>query len=73
MNWKKTVKRKIRHPFETLGFILLKLLIPLTPRFLILLQSGLIARILLRCCASQRKTALDNLNAVYKESRTSRE
>lgn len=73
MNWKKTVKRKIRQPFETLGFILLKLLIPLTPRFLILLQSRLIARILLRCCASQRKTALDNLNAVYKESRTSRE
>jgi lauroyl/myristoyl acyltransferase len=73
MNWKKTVKRKIRQPFETLGFILIRLLIPLTPRFLIPLQSRLLARILLRCCTSQRKTALDNLNAVYKESRTSLE
>lgn len=70
MNWKKTVKRKLRQPFETLGFILLLLLIPLTPRPLILLQSRLIARILLRFCSSHRNTALENLDAVFKDSRT---
>jgi KDO2-lipid IV(A) lauroyltransferase len=73
MNWKKTVKRKLRQPFETFGFTLLLLSIPLFPRWLIRLHAQCLARITIHFFPSHRKTAHHNLDAVYKESRTPKE
>ena len=73
MNWKKTVKRKLRQPFETLGFTLFVFCTPLLPRWLIQLHAYCLARITLLLSPSLRKTARHNLDAVFRGSRTAAE
>jgi KDO2-lipid IV(A) lauroyltransferase len=70
MSRKKTVKRKLRQPFETLGFTFLLFTIPLFPRWLIRFHAHCLARITMLLFPAHRKTAQLNLDAVYKKSLT---
>ena len=73
MNRKKRLKRALRKPFETGGFLLLRTMIPLLPRKTIIAISKGAGRLAVKLPIRENNFALQNLDAVFGDTRTPEE
>jgi KDO2-lipid IV(A) lauroyltransferase len=71
-NWK-SIRRRIRRPFETGGFVLFQWLIPLLPRVAVLGLSRMVGRIMWLLPLREKRIGLINLEAVFGDSKTPEE
>lgn len=71
-NWK-TLRRKIRRPFESGGYILLKWIIPILPRSAVVGFAYFMGRAGLIFMKREREVGLKNLDAVFGDSKTVQE
>lgn len=66
----KNIRRAVRRPFETAGFMLLKWGIPLLPRGTVVRLSKLAGRIAWRLPFREKQVGLKNINAVFGDTKT---
>jgi len=69
----KEIRRALRRPFETGGFKLLKILIPLLPRSVVMGMARLVGRVMYTLPLSEKKLGLKNLDAVFGDTKTAAE
>jgi len=69
----KQFRRRLRRPFETGGFLLLKKVIPLLPRGGVVALSRLAGRLAMILPLREKKIGMKNLDAVFGDSRNPRE
>jgi KDO2-lipid IV(A) lauroyltransferase len=72
MQWEK-IRRTIRRPFETGGYILLKWIIPSLSRSAIIGFSRFVGEVALRFPSRERDVGLKNLDAVFGSTKTNQE
>jgi KDO2-lipid IV(A) lauroyltransferase len=65
----KQTRRKIRRPFETGGFLLLKALIPLLPRSMVVALSRLAGRLAMIFTRDTKRIGMKNIDAVFGDSK----
>jgi KDO2-lipid IV(A) lauroyltransferase len=70
--WKQT-KRILRRPFETGGFVMLMLLVPLLPRRVVVGLSRLAGHIAMMLPLREKRIGLQNIDAVFGDSKSSQE
>lgn len=66
----KEIRRTLRRPFETGGFKLLKILIPLLPRPVVIGVSRLVGKVMCALPLSEKEIGLKNLDAVFGDTKT---
>ena len=66
----KNIRRTVRRPFETAGFMLLKGLIPLLPRGTVVGLAKLAGSIAWRFPLREKQVGLTNINAVFGDTKT---
>ena len=69
----KTIRRKIRRPFETGGIVLFRFLIPLLPRCVVVGLSRMIGKLAWWLPVREKKIGLKNINAVFGDTKTPQE
>ena len=69
----KHFRRKIRYPFEIMGYKLAQLIIPILPRKWVINLAKLIGKIVVALPISEKKIGLKNLDAVFGETKTQKE
>ncbi len=72
LQWKK-VRRSLRRPFETGGFVLLKWIIPALPRGAVVELSKLAGRIMWLLPLREKQIGLKNIDAVFGDTKTAAE
>ncbi len=69
----KKIRRKIRRPFETMGFLFLQLLIPLLPRSAVIGISKLAGQVAWFFPLYEKRIGLKNIDAVFGDTKTAAE
>ncbi len=69
----KQIRRMIRRPFETAGFMLLEFLIPLLPRCAVVGLSKLAGKLAWLLPFREKKIGIKNLNAIFGDRKTAAE
>ncbi|MBN2684626.1 MAG: lysophospholipid acyltransferase family protein [Pontiellaceae bacterium] len=73
MNRAKIIRRKLRRPFETSGFLLLKFTIPLLPRRSVIALSRTAGSLAMLLPLRERTVGMKNIEAVFGDSKTDSE
>lgn len=73
MGKKKRMRRRIRRPFETGGFLLFKAVIPVLPRFAVISLARAISQLAMLMPISEKRIGLKNLDSVFDNGMTRRE
>jgi len=73
MGHRKEIRRALRRPFETGGFILLRRIIPLMPRCAVVCLCRLLGNTAVLLPLREKNIGLKNLDAVFGESKTDKE
>ena len=71
-SWKK-IRRRVRRPFETGGFILLKILIPLLPRGAVVGIAKIAGQLAWLLPLREKQIGLKNIDAVFGDTKTTAE
>ena len=69
----KQIRRTVRRPFETAGFILLKVMIPLLPRGAVIGASKLAGQLAWLLPLREKRIGLKNIDAVFGDTKTPKE